>query len=137
MKTENLMSEEELGEIVVQHAWERAKEEILKQTQYAVMSDLSQRGISRGRILVAREIDKVLEPKLKSMAPVIEAGVQKILERLQTSVEQRVRESLRYTLRDLCDVFIQGLVDRTAGDFRRAVEKVIVEDEKCSKTSPQ
>jgi hypothetical protein len=133
MKTESLMSKEELDDTVVKYAWEQAQENILKQTQYAIASELSARGNARGRQLVNAEIDKLLKPRLESLHSDIEAGVQRVTDRIQDSIEYRVREGIRYAIDNICDHIVREVLNQAAYKIRTSLKEAVDEDEQASK----
>jgi histidinol dehydrogenase len=124
MDAEKLMTQVEMDELVAR-VWLNAQTEILKQVEYAINSELSTRARSRAHVLIIREVDTILKPKIEAMKGVMEERAAAVVARVLPKLEEAMRESLEDAIRDIDEYTIRQVLGQVENRIRLSMVKAL------------
>jgi hypothetical protein len=124
MESEKLMSQDELDEFS-KRVWQGAQENILRQVEYAITNEMSSRARARAQILIVREVDAILKPKIESMRSVLEERANHLAANLLPKLEQAMMDGLTTSIRDVSDHIVRHILNEAESDIRSAMLKAL------------
>jgi len=124
MQTEAMMNDDELTG-VINRVWASSKETMLKQVEYAIQSELSQRAGARAKQLVSRELDTILKPKLEAMRQTLEERAQKIADNLIGRLEEAMRIGLENAIKDTSEHVVRQILSQSESRIRNMMVEAI------------
>ena len=124
METTKLLNEEEL-ESLVKRVWVDSQEKILKQVEYSVAHECGQRAGARARVLIAREVDGILKPKLESMRSAMEIRAQQVADNLLPKLEEAMMSGLKEAIREVSEYLVRQILSQAEGQVRKAMLKAL------------
>ena len=132
MESEKLMSQEDLDSLVNQ-VWKRSQEQILKQVEYSVATELSDRARSRSRSLIVHEVDAILKPKIESMKVAMEERANRLTATLLPKLEKALMEGLSEAIRGMSSYTVHQILAQAENNIQAAMLKTL-EPEKVETT---
>lgn len=124
METIKILNDDELSSIV-SRVWENSKEAILKQVEYSISNELSDRARSRAKILIAQEVDAILKPKITAMRAVMESRAQQIANGVASKLDAAMKVGMENAIKDVSESTIRNVLSQAESQIRLAMLKAL------------
>jgi hypothetical protein len=134
METTKLLNDDEMDSLV-KRAWAASQEGILKQVEYAISNELSARARSRASILITKEVDIILKPKIESMKELMKERAQKIADNLLPRLEEAMKKGLEEAIKDVSEYIVRQILSQSEQRVRKAMTDALKPEGEGVKTA--
>jgi len=124
METEKLINAGELDSLV-NRVWQTSKETILKQVEYSVAQELSERARSRARALIISNVDALIKPKLDAMKAAMEERARQVADRLLPKVEEAMLEGMKKAIETVAEYSTRQILSEAERTVRSGLRKAL------------
>ena len=108
--------------------WEKAKEDIVKNVEYAILSEMRINMNSITRRLVQQEFKAVLAPLLAAKKEEIQSAAKEVINKVASNLNKAVVNEIRWALRSDLDNLATQLGSTLSDQIRSAVGRLIHTD---------